>query len=89
MCRGVCPQIAVAEHLLEPVHDDRPPAMSEKLKVGDRVRIRTSQKIYVVSEVDPSGGTPIPPATQIVLLTPEDGKGPEQRYGNAVLVKVT
>ena len=62
--------------------------MSQKLQVGDRVRIRTSQKIYVVSELDPSGGTPIPPATQIVLLTPEDGKGPEQRYGNAVLVKV-
>lgn len=62
--------------------------MSETLKVGDRVRIRTSQKIYVVSELDPSSGTPIPPATQIVLLTPEDGKGPEQRYGNAVLVKV-
>jgi len=62
--------------------------MSETLKVGDRVRIRTSQKIYVVAEVDPSGGTPIAPATQVVLLTPEDGKGPEQRYGNAVLVKV-
>lgn len=62
--------------------------MSEKLKVGDRVRIRTSQKVYVVAEVDPPGGTPLAPATHIVLLAPEDGKGPEQRYGNAVLVKV-
>jgi hypothetical protein len=63
--------------------------MSEKLKVGDRVRLRTSQRIFVVAEVDPPGGdAPLPPATQVVLLTPEDGKGPEQRYGNAVLVKV-
>lgn len=62
--------------------------MSEKLKVGDRVRIRTSQKIYVVAEIDLPGATPLAPATQVVLLTPEDGKGPEQRYGNAVLAKL-
>lgn len=62
--------------------------MSETLKIGDRVRIRSGQKTYVVSELDPSGGTPIAPATQIVLLTPEDGKGPQQLYGNAVLAKV-
>ncbi|MEZ6030321.1 MAG: hypothetical protein R3C46_11290 [Hyphomonadaceae bacterium] len=62
--------------------------MSDKLKVGDRVRIRSGQKTYVVTEIDPSGGTPIPPATQIVLLAPEDDKGPDQRYGNAALVKV-
>lgn len=63
--------------------------MSEKLKVGDRVRIRTSQKIFVVAEVDPPGGdSPLAPATQVLRLAPEDGKGPEQRYGNAMLVKV-
>jgi hypothetical protein len=64
--------------------------MSEKLKAGDRVRVRNSQKIFVVAEIDPPGGdAPLAPATHVVLLRPEDGKGPDLRYGNAVLVKVT
>jgi len=62
--------------------------MSEKLKVGDRVCIRAGQKIYVIAEVDPSGGTPLAPSTYIVLLRPEDGKGPEQRYGDAFISKL-
>ena len=62
--------------------------MSENLKVGDRVRIRAGQKIYVVTEIDPPGATPLAPAKHVVLLTPEDGKGVEQRYGGAFLTKV-
>lgn len=52
------------------------------------IRICTNQMIYVVAEVDLPGTLSLAPASQVVLLTPEDGKGPEQRYGNAVLVKV-
>jgi hypothetical protein len=64
--------------------------MSEKLNVGDRVRVRNSLKIFIVAEIDPHGGdAPLAPATHVVLLRPEDGKGPDLRYGNAVLVKVS
>jgi hypothetical protein len=62
--------------------------MSQKLKAGDRVRIGTSQKIYVVAEIDPPGCTPCLPATYTLRLTPEGGKGVELLYGDAVIVKV-
>lgn len=62
--------------------------MSEKLKVGDRVRIRTGQRIFVVAEIDLPGSQPIPPCTSVVLIKPEDGKGPNQIYGDAYLSKV-
>ena len=63
--------------------------MSEKLKAGDRVRIRTSEKIYVVAEINPPGCNPLAPATYTLRLTPENGKGVEQLYGNVGVVKVT
>ncbi|MFN3627434.1 MAG: hypothetical protein ACK4S3_06095 [Parvibaculum sp.] len=63
-------------------------AMSEQLRVGDRVRIRTGQRIFVVAEVDLPRSKPIPPCTSVVLIKPEDGKGPDQIYGNAFLTVV-
>jgi hypothetical protein len=62
--------------------------MSENLKTGDRVRIRSCQKSYVVAEIHPPGCMPYAPSTVTLRLTPENGKGPEQLYGNATLVKV-
>jgi hypothetical protein len=62
--------------------------MSDQLVIGDRVRIRTSQRVFVVAEVSPPGCTPRAPATYTLLLKPEDGKGPELLYGNAVLTRV-
>jgi hypothetical protein len=61
--------------------------MADDLKVGDRVRIRDSVRIFTISELNPPGCSPFPPATFTVRMTPEDGIEPEQLYGNAVLTK--
>lgn len=61
---------------------------SDKLKVGDRVKIRNGIKIYSVEEVDRPSWEAAPPSTYVVRMVPEDGKGPEVRYGNAALVKI-
>jgi hypothetical protein len=62
--------------------------MTATFKVGDRVRIRTGHRIYQVIEIEPPEHHALLPATQIVRIKPEDDKGVEQLYGNAVLMKV-
>jgi hypothetical protein len=62
--------------------------MADLLKAGDRVRIRNSDRIFTIVEINPPGCTPYPPATFTVRMAPEDGKGPELLYGNAILTKV-
>jgi len=60
----------------------------EKLKTFDRVRIDKAHRVYVVQEVDPPGATPLAPSTYIVIIVPEDGKGPALQYGNHRLNKL-
>jgi hypothetical protein len=61
--------------------------MADEFKVGDRVHMRNSTRIFTILEINPPGCHPCPPATFTVRMMPEDGKGPQLLYGNAVLTK--
>jgi hypothetical protein len=61
----------------------------KKLKVGDLVRIGGSVRLWRVAEVDPvHPDKPHPPSTYLVVIAPEDGVGPNLRYGNHPLTRV-
>lgn len=63
--------------------------MADDLKRGDRVRIRNSLRNFAIAEINPPGCTAFPPAAFTVRMVPEDGKGRELLYGNAVLTKAS
>lgn len=62
--------------------------MNTKLSVGEQVRIKGGTNLWTVAAVDPPGAQPLEPSSYVVLLTPSNGKGPSQLYGDHQLERV-